>query len=108
MTDADRTRVEEARADEVPEWEVFLRESACEPLRHAGSVTAPSAEVAHEQASTLFPEAGTLWLCRSDGVARFAERNLGAEYESSERDSESDADATAEAATADAEGGVES
>ncbi|MFC7137922.1 Htur_1727 family rSAM-partnered candidate RiPP [Halobaculum litoreum] len=76
----ERTRVDDARADDTPEWEVFLRESPCEPLRHAGSVTAPTAEVAHEQATTLFPGAGTLWLCRSDRVARFADRDLGAAY----------------------------
>lgn len=77
---ADRTRVDEPRADGTPEWEVFLRESACEPLRHAGSVTAPSADLAREQAGALFPDAGTLWLCRTDRVARFTERELGAEY----------------------------
>ena len=81
MSDAaDRTRVDDARADDTPEWEVFVRESPCEPLRHAGSVTAPTPETAHEQATTLFPEVGTLWLCRSDRVARFADRELGAEY----------------------------
>lgn len=101
MTDGDRTPVEEPRADEVPEWEVFLRESACEPLRHAGSVTAPSADVAHEQASTLFPDAGTLWLCRSDRVARFAQRDLGASYDSP-TGTEDDA-----AASADESGGVQ-
>ena len=81
MTDSDqRTPVSQPRADDSPEWEVFLRESSAAPLRHAGSVTAPSSEVAHEQASTLFPDASTLWLARSDHVARFSERDLGAEY----------------------------
>lgn len=83
MDDMDRLkRTDARRADDSPEWEVFLRESAAAPLRHAGSVTAPSSDVAHEQASTLFPDASTLWLARSDRVARFSERDLGAEYES--------------------------
>ncbi|MFC6784613.1 Htur_1727 family rSAM-partnered candidate RiPP [Halobaculum halobium] len=88
MTDADqrthtarRVRVDEPRADDSTEWEVFLRGSAADPLRHAGSVTAPSSDVAHEQASTLFPDASTLWLMRSDSVARFTERDLGVEYD---------------------------
>ncbi|GAA0204513.1 Htur_1727 family rSAM-partnered candidate RiPP [Halobaculum roseum] len=82
MADTDRrTRVEAARADDAPEWEVFGRESPADPLRHAGSVTAPSPDVAHEQANTLFPDASTLWLIRSDRIERFAERDLGAEYE---------------------------
>ncbi|QZX99279.1 Htur_1727 family rSAM-partnered candidate RiPP [Halobaculum rubrum] len=82
MADSDqRTPVRQPRADDVPEWEVFLRESSGDPLRHAGSVTAPSADVAHEQASTLFPDASTQWLARSDRVARFSDRDLGAEYE---------------------------
>ncbi|MFC7098913.1 Htur_1727 family rSAM-partnered candidate RiPP [Halobaculum marinum] len=87
---AARTRVDDARADDTPEWEVFLRESPREPLRHAGSVTAPTVEVGHEQASTLFPDAGTLWLCRSDNVARFADRDLGAAYADTDADTGTD------------------
>jgi len=105
MADSDqRTPVSQPRADDSPEWEVFLRESAPEPLRHAGSVTAPSSDVAHEQASTLFPDASTLWLARSDRVARFSERDLGAEYGST--DAGDTADTVAGEGTLD--GGVES
>lgn len=74
------TVVETPRADDEPEWELFLRESATEPLRHAGSITAPSAEVAHERATGLFPGATTLWCCPSEAVARFTERDLGDDY----------------------------
>ncbi|QZP39655.1 Htur_1727 family rSAM-partnered candidate RiPP [Halobaculum magnesiiphilum] len=85
MADTDRrTRVDAARADDAPEWEVFHRESPADPLRHVGSVTAASSDVAHEQASTLFPDASTLWLTRSDRVARFSDRDLGAEYDATD------------------------
>ncbi|SHG90795.1 Htur_1727 family rSAM-partnered candidate RiPP [Halobaculum gomorrense] len=102
LTDSDqRTRVDAARADGSPEWEAFLRESASDPLRHAGSVTAPSIEVAHDQASTLCPDALTLWLVCSDRVARFAERDLGAEYEVPGEPTESAESADSAAAAAD-------
>ncbi|UIP01418.1 Htur_1727 family rSAM-partnered candidate RiPP (plasmid) [Halobaculum sp. CBA1158] len=111
MTDSDRREsVAQARADDSPEWEVFLRESSAEPLRHAGSVTAPSTDVAREQASALFPEASTLWLARSDRVARFTERDLGAEYDGDGAEGDDDADADGERdadANAAADGGVE-
>lgn len=84
-----RTRVTALRADDDPEWELFLRETAEEPLRHAGSVTAPNADRAHEAATGLFPEATTVWCCRASEVARFAERDLGADYrEDSDRGEE--------------------
>ncbi|MFB6206509.1 MAG: Htur_1727 family rSAM-partnered candidate RiPP [Haloglomus sp.] len=78
--DTDRRRMTAPRADDQPEWELFLRESPTEPLCHAGSVTAESAEAAHERASELFPEATTLWCCPASRVARFTERDLGSEY----------------------------
>ncbi|WP_435064339.1 Htur_1727 family rSAM-partnered candidate RiPP [Halobaculum sp. EA56] len=81
MDDTDRrTRTDAPRADDAPEWEVFRRGTTEEPLRHVGSVTAPTSEVAHEHADTLFPDAVALWLCRSDLVERFDERTLGAAY----------------------------
>ena len=78
MTDTTEMRVSEPRGDTTPEWEVFLRTDGSEPLRHVGSVSAPSESVAREQASSLFEwTAETLWLCRADEVARFTERDLG-------------------------------
>jgi rSAM-partnered protein len=96
-----RTPVDASRADDTPEWEVFLREASSEPLRHAGSVTASTAEVAHEQAGRLFPAATTLWLCPSGAVERFTERDLGAAY----REGDSGATDPADDPTADAGGG---
>lgn len=78
--DAGRTRVAALRADDEPEWELFLRETPDEPLRHAGSVTAPNTDRAHERATGLFPEATTVWCCRAAEIARFTERDLGADY----------------------------
>jgi len=64
-------RVDEPRGDRTREWELFVRESTDESLRHAGSVSAPTAEVAREQATTLFGFAAeTLWLCPADETVR--------------------------------------
>lgn len=77
----DRRRVSAPRADETREWEVFVRETPEDSLRHVGSVTAPSAAVAHEAAGTLFDHtAETLWCAPTDEVARFTTRDLGSEY----------------------------
>lgn len=77
----ERRRVAAPRADETREWEVFVREAPEEPLCHVGSVTAPSAVVAHEAAGTLFDHTvETLWCAPTDEVARFTSRNLGSEY----------------------------
>ena len=75
---ADRSRVgEEARGDPTREWEVFVREDADDPLRHVGSVSAPNAEIAHEQSSRLFAwYADDLWLCPADEVRRFSTHDL--------------------------------
>ncbi|QPV63379.1 Htur_1727 family rSAM-partnered candidate RiPP [Halosimplex litoreum] len=61
------------RGDVTREWELFVRETAGDPLTHAGSVSAPSAEIAREQAERLFGwSAETLWLCPADETRRFA------------------------------------
>ena len=72
----DRTRTTAPRSDEVPEWEVFLREDETETLRHVGSVSAPSAEAAHEQAAILFEDPHGIWLCPADELVRFSARSL--------------------------------
>jgi rSAM-partnered protein len=74
----ERTPVSEPRGDETLEWEIFVREAAADALRHAGSVSAPSVDVAREQAATLVDHAAhTLWLCPSPEVHRFSTRSLG-------------------------------
>ncbi|MUV57397.1 rSAM-partnered protein, Htur_1727 family [Halogeometricum rufum] len=59
------------------EWEVFVRGDDDDPLRHVGSVSAPSADVAHEQATKLFAwYADDLWLCPADAVRRYSTHDL--------------------------------
>ncbi|MFC7076011.1 Htur_1727 family rSAM-partnered candidate RiPP [Haloarcula halophila] len=71
------------------EWEVFVREDATEPLTHAGSVSAPAEEVAHEQATKLFGHAAVaLWLCPADETRRYQDESLALDP------GESDGDAT--------------
>ncbi|MEF8851786.1 MAG: Htur_1727 family rSAM-partnered candidate RiPP [Haloarculaceae archaeon] len=92
----------EPRGDRTREWELFLRESSAEPLRHAGSVSAPTAEVAREQATTLFGFAAeTLWLCPADETVRFVAEDVALgdraeEYEFADADGDETADGRAE------------
>jgi rSAM-partnered protein len=80
MTNSKRMRVTEPRSDTTPEWEVFLRADRSDPLRHVGSVSAPSAAVARKQADSLFGwTAHTLWICRTEDVVRFTDRDLSEE-----------------------------
>jgi len=60
------------------EWEVFCRESEPDPLTHVGSVSAPTAAVAREQATSLFGQsAAALWLCPADETVRIQDDSLG-------------------------------
>jgi rSAM-partnered protein len=76
---SDRSPVgEQPRSAVDPEWEVFVRDDEPDPLRHVGSVSAPSAEVAHEEATRLFAWYATdLWVCPADAVRRYSTRSLG-------------------------------
>ena len=83
MTEStERSRVDGgSRAADGREWEVFLRPAVDEPARHAGSVTAPSAALAHEQAATLFGDAAGIWLCPAADTVRFESEALAARAE---------------------------
>jgi rSAM-partnered protein len=62
------------------EWELFVRDDGATPLKHVGSVTAPSAEVAHELAADLFGwEATDVWLCPASSVHRYSTNSLAAD-----------------------------
>lgn len=62
------------------EWEVFVREAETDPLQHVGSVSAPSAEVAREEATDLFAWCATdVWLCPAAETRRYSTRSLGAD-----------------------------
>jgi rSAM-partnered protein len=88
-----RSRVDAPRHDGVDEWEVFFRTEPTEPLFHAGSVTAATAEAAHEHAGALFEDAESIWLCPTDDVARFTTRTLGEDADADESASEGGRDA---------------
>jgi rSAM-partnered protein len=80
--ESDLTAVSAPRSGETPEWEVFYREETADPLIHAGSVAAPTASLAREQAEQLLGHAASaLWLARVGDVNRYAERTLGEEGE---------------------------
>ncbi|MFC6975992.1 Htur_1727 family rSAM-partnered candidate RiPP [Halomicroarcula sp. GCM10025709] len=73
------------------EWEVFVREAAADPLTHAGSVSAPSAEIAREQAEKLFGHAAAaLWLCPADETRRFQDEALALDPAADEGDATMD------------------
>lgn len=60
-----------ARASNGREWDLFVSDDATAPPRHAGSITAPSHEVAVEQAERLVArDAEMLWLCPADEMIR--------------------------------------
>ena len=87
-----RSRVgERERGTPHPEWEVFVREHATEPLHHVGSVAAPTADEAYDRATELFGWYATdLWLCPAAHVERYTSRPLTESTSESESDGSSD------------------
>ena len=70
--------VDAPRGATAREWEVFCRECESEPLTHVGSVSAPTAAVAREQATSLFGHAAAaLWLCPADETVRVQDQEFG-------------------------------
>jgi rSAM-partnered protein len=74
----ERSRIDDGeRAPTGREWEVFVREAGEEPMVHAGSVRARSAETAHELASRLFAWYATdIWVCPAEAMSRFTAHDL--------------------------------
>jgi rSAM-partnered protein len=61
-----------ARATTGREWELFVSEDDG-PTRHAGSVSAPTVDIAREQATQLLGwGVDDVWLCPADEVERFS------------------------------------
>lgn len=79
----DRYRVREYPRDAMEhEWEVFVREVDTEPLRHVGSVSAHSADVAYEKATKLFAWYATdIWVCPARTVYRYTTETLDEQAE---------------------------
>lgn len=69
----ERYRVEvEPSTGEDREWEAFVRESEGDPLRHVGSVRAPSVDEAYALATRLFAwYADDVWICPAEAVTRY-------------------------------------
>lgn len=66
----DSTRGDAPRATTGREWDVFVSEGD-DPPRHAGSVSAPTVDVAREQATRLLGwSADHVWLCPADEIER--------------------------------------
>ena len=78
-------------------FEVFVREEESDPLRHVGTVAAPTPDVAHEEASKLFAwYARDVWVCPAAEVSRYSAASLagdaeGADAEGDDADAEGDA-----------------
>ncbi|MFB6210769.1 MAG: Htur_1727 family rSAM-partnered candidate RiPP [Halobacteriales archaeon] len=86
---------EQPRSATEQEWEVFLRETVSDPVQHVGSVTAPSSEIAHEQAEQLFDRfARDIWLCPADAVHRYSVTSMTASPAGTSTDTESNAEPT--------------
>ncbi|POG55011.1 Htur_1727 family rSAM-partnered candidate RiPP [Haloferax marisrubri] len=72
------------RIDGSRQWEVFYRDASAEPMRHVGSVSAPSEDLATEQARTLFGDGDAdLWLAPADEFLRLGGNDLAAKGEGS-------------------------
>ena len=58
-------------------FEVFVREAEADPLRHVGTVAAPTPDAAHEEASELFARyARDVWVCPAEETHRYSAESL--------------------------------
>lgn len=61
-------------------FEVFVREEEPDPLRHVGTVAAPTPDAAHEEASELFARyARDVWVCPAEETRRYSAEPLAAD-----------------------------
>ena len=61
-------------------FEVFVREERDDPVRHVGTVAAPTPDAAHEEASRLFAwYARDVWVCPSEETHRYSAESLAEE-----------------------------
>ena len=75
-------------------FEVFVREEESDPLRHVGTVAAPTPDAAHEEASKLFAwYARDVWVCPAAEVSRYSAASLADEETEASGDSAASADA---------------
>jgi rSAM-partnered protein len=73
-------------------FEVFVREAESDPLRHVGTVAAPTPDAAHEEASELFAwYARDVWVCPAAEVSRYSAESLADEGDSEADEGDSEA-----------------
>ena len=79
-------------------FEVFVREEEPDPLRHVGTVAAPTPDAAHEEASKLFAwYARDVWVCPAAETYRYSAESLaGDDADGGEADADAETDHTAE------------
>ena|SRR6056297_107717 len=81
-----------ARSADGRRFEVFVREEEADPLRHVGTVAAPTPDAAHEEASKLFAwYARDVWVCPAEETHRYSAESLAGDEAAAEasRDGES-------------------
>ncbi|WP_435092929.1 Htur_1727 family rSAM-partnered candidate RiPP [Halorubrum sp. N11] len=92
----DRTEgTDGARSADGRRFEVFVREEEADPLRHVGTVAAPTPDAAHEEASKLFAwYARDVWVCPAEETHRYSAESLADdEADDVEADGDGDPDA---------------
>jgi len=73
----DRAPENGSRSTDGRRFEVFVREAEADPLRHVGTVEAPTPDAAHEEAGALFAQyARDIWVCPADETHRYAAESL--------------------------------
>lgn len=74
-------------------FEVFVREEEADPLRHVGTVAAPTPDAAHEEASKLFAwYARDVWVCPADKTRRYSAESLAEDVANGTPEGSGDAD----------------
>jgi Phenylacetic acid degradation B. len=69
-----------SRSADGRRFEVFVRAAESDPLRHVGTVAAPTAADAHEEASRLFAwYARDVWVCPAAAVSRYSTESLSSD-----------------------------
>ncbi|EMA65182.1 Htur_1727 family rSAM-partnered candidate RiPP [Halorubrum kocurii] len=69
-----------ARSADGRRFEVFVREEEADPLRHVGTVAAPTPDAAHEEASKLFAwYARDVWVCPAEETHRYSAESLASD-----------------------------
>ena len=80
-----------ARSADGRRFEVFVREEETDPLRHVGTVAAPTPDAAHEEASKLFAwYARDVWVCPADETHRYSAESLAGDEAGGEASADAD------------------